>query len=130
MKKVIELLDSVNEETTYNKLLKSWKLISTFKRDPSKPLNEYFSEFETLHYSLNLADDTFKEIDRLSFKSEIDYFKQKEKMSSRKMEMNDKLKSIQLLEGLNIDDSHKRDILSKIDLIKSLKKSLPQQNQQ
>ena len=48
--KVVELLDGINEETTYNKILRSWRAISAFKMDESKPLNDFFSEFETLQF--------------------------------------------------------------------------------
>ena len=48
IEKIASLLDGINEETVYNKLKKSWLTIQTFKRDLSKPLNEFFSEFETL----------------------------------------------------------------------------------
>ena len=121
MSKVVKLLDSINQETTYNKLSRSWNLVSKFRRDPSKPLSEFFSEFETLQYSLNLADESYTELDPVMSLKGLEYYKEREKMILRRVELNDKLKSVQLLEALDIDDSFKRDILSKIDFDKEPK---------
>ena len=79
----------------------------------------FFPEFETLQYSLNLADDTFREPEDIKPNKDFAYYKERDEMTSRRIELNDKLKSIQLLEALELDDSHKRDILSKIDFRKA-----------
>ena len=95
--------------------------MSKFQRDPEKPLSEFFSEFETLQYSLNLADESFIEPGPLLSLKGHEYYQAREKMMLRKVEQNDKLKAVQLLEALGIDDSFKRDILSKIDFDKEPK---------
>ena len=59
--KVVELLDSINEETCFNKLSRSWDTITSLKRNPSETLNDFFSRFETIQYNLNMADDSYKE---------------------------------------------------------------------
>ena len=107
--KVIKLLDAINEETCYNKLSKAWDCIVKFKKDDSESLNDFFSRFETMQYSLNLADDSFKEPDAgASLES-------KELMFSRKLELNDKLKAVILIKSLKVDDNYLRDILAKVD---------------
>ena len=59
---VVALLDTINEETVYNKLCSAWDAITGFKKTKEQSLNDFFSKFETLQYSLNLADDTFEEL--------------------------------------------------------------------
>ena len=79
IEKTIELLDSINEETVYNQLLKSWKKVLAFKRDPKKPLNEFFSEFETMQYSLNLADNSYKEPEPTMILQTVNHYKERER---------------------------------------------------
>ena len=110
--KVVELLDTINEETCFNKLSKAWDSIISLKRGPSESLNNFFSRYETLQYSLNCADDSYKE------PSASDPADVKELMATRKIELNDKLKSIVLLKSIGIDESHTRDVLAKIDFNK------------
>ena len=59
--KIVALLDEINEETTYNKLSRSWDSIVNLKKKSTKSLNEFFSRFETIQFNLNLADDSFSE---------------------------------------------------------------------
>ena len=74
-----------------------------------------FLGFETIHYSLNLADDSYTEPGTIVLKNDLQYYVDRERMLERKVEFNDKLKAIQLLGALDVDDSHKCDIVSKID---------------
>ena len=53
---VVALLDGINEETVFNKLNNAWEVITTLKKEKNESLNDFFSKFETLQYSLNLAD--------------------------------------------------------------------------
>ena len=46
------------------------------------------------------------------------YYEEREKMASRRIEMNDKLKAVQLIKALGVDGAYKRDILSKVDFNK------------
>ena len=52
---------------------------------------------------------------------DIKYYQNREKMILRKVELNDKLKAIQLLQALSLDDGHEHDILSKINFNKEPK---------
>ena len=109
IKKIVELLDAINEETCYNKLSKAWDGITNFKKDKSESLNDFFSRFETMQYSLNLADDSYVELGPKATSED------KELMFARKIELNDKLKAVILLKSLRVDDHHLRDILSKVN---------------
>ena len=106
--KVVALLDAINEETCFNKLSKAWDTITSLKRKSSESLNEFFSRFETNQYSLNLADDSYIDLPKGAAPDE------KELMASRRIELNDKLKAVILIKSLNVDESHKRDILAKV----------------
>ena len=81
-------------------------------------MNDFFSRFETLQYSLNLADDTFVEQGDLEKGKEFSYYEEREKMNARKIEFNDKLKAVQLLKALGVDENIKRDILAKVNFNK------------
>ena len=75
-------------------------------------------QFETLHFGLNLLDDSFQELGPSLPNQNLSYYNKRETMLNRRMEINDKLKAVQLLEAFNVDDGFKRDILSKIDFKK------------
>ena len=49
---------------------------------------------------------------------DLKYYKDREKMLTRKVELNDKLKAVQLIKALGLDGAHERDILSKINFNK------------
>ena len=115
---VVSLLDGTNEETVYNKMSDSWDDVINFKKQLGQTLNEFISKFETLHYSLNAADNLYQYPGPMQKEKEFDYYENREKMMTRKIELNDRLKSVMLLKSLDIDSSHKRDILSKIDFNK------------
>ena len=53
---VVALLDGINKETVFNKLNNAWEVTTTLKKEKNESLNDFFSKFETLQYSLNLAD--------------------------------------------------------------------------
>ena len=63
IKQIIHLLDLLNEETVYNKMSSAWENISKFKKEKSDTLNEFFSKFETLQYSLNRTDNSYEELE-------------------------------------------------------------------
>ena len=63
IKKVTILLDGINEETVYNKLASAWEDILLIQKKKEENLNEFFSRFETLLYSLNLADEKYEELE-------------------------------------------------------------------
>ena len=52
------------------------------------------------HYSLNLADDTFKEQEQVEAGKELKYYVDRENMASRKVELNDKLKAVHLIKAI------------------------------
>ena len=112
---VVTLLDAINEETVYNKLCSAWDDFANLKKTKDESLNNFFSRFETLQYSMNLADDAFVEQEPLEKGKEFTYYEEREKMLSRKVELNDKLKAVQLLKALGVDENHKRDILAKVN---------------
>ena len=118
---VVALLDTINEETIYNKLSEAWDVATGLKKTKNQTLNEFFSKFETVHYSLNLADDTFKEQEQVEAGKELKYYVDRENMASRKVELNDKLKAVHLIKAIGVDAAHKRDILAKIDFNKEPK---------
>lgn len=115
---VVALLDTINEETVYNKLSSAWEAVITLKKTKDQTLNDFFSKFETIQYSLNLADESFKEQEPLEAGKDKKYYEEREQMASRKVEMNDKLKAVQLIKALGVDGTFKRDILSKVDFNK------------
>ena len=119
--KVVALLDTINEETVYNKLSTGWDNIVELKKKKNESLNDFFSRFETLQYSLNQSDDTFAEQDCLKQGMTFSYYEDREKMASRRVELNDKLKSVQLIKALSIDESRRRDILAKVNFNKEPK---------
>ena len=55
IKQVVSLLDTINEETIYNKIGTAWDEILLMKKNRGESLNDFFSRFETSLYSLNLA---------------------------------------------------------------------------
>ena len=112
---VISLLDTINEETVYNKLSSAWDSVISLKKPKDQSLNEFFSKFETLQYSLNLADDAFQEPSQIEAGKDVEYYKSREKMVTRKVELNDKLKSVILIKALGIDGAFKTDILAKVN---------------
>ena len=112
IEKIVELLDAINEETVYNKLAKGWDSITNLKRKSGETLNDFFSRYETLHYSLNCADDSFKE------PAESATVEEKMLMMNRRIELSDKLKAVLLIKSIGVDESHKRDILAKVDFNK------------
>ena len=118
---VVALLDSINEETVYNKLCTAWGSITGLKKTKEETLNDFFSKFETLQYSLNLADDTYEELEPVKEGKDLKYYEERDKMASRKVELNDKLKAVHLIKALGVDGAHKRDILSKVDFNKEPK---------
>ena len=75
IQKVINLLDSINEETVYNKISAAWDDIINLKKEDGQTLNEFFSKFETLQYSLNLADGSYKEQDPVEAGKDKEYYK-------------------------------------------------------
>ena len=112
---VVALLDTINEETVYNKLSNAWEAVITLKKTKDQTLNDFFSKFETVQYSLNLADDSYKEQEPLEAGKDKKYYEERELMVSRKIEMNDKLKAVQLIKALGVDGTYKRDILAKVN---------------
>ena len=110
--KIIVLLDAINDETCFNKLSRTWDQITNQKKNPSETLNEFFSRFETVQFSLNNADDSYVEPPKEASAEE------KELMAGRKLELNDKLKAVVLLKCLDVEESVKRDILAKLDFQK------------
>ena len=64
IKQVVALLDTINEETTYNKIATAWEGIMTIRRKNDESLNDFFSRFETLMFSLNLAEAKEKKGER------------------------------------------------------------------
>ena len=110
--KIVDLLDAVNEETCYNKLSKTWDLIINLRKSSTETLNEFFSRYETLQFSLNNADDSYSEPPPDASAETKDL------MANRKVEMNDKLKAVILLKALGIDENQKRDVLAKVDFNK------------
>ena len=119
--KVVELLDGINEETVYNKLASAWEQILSIKRKKEESLNDFFSRFETLLYSLNLADDKYQDLEPMKEGRDLKYYKERENMMQNKVEMNDKLKAVHLLRALDIEESIRRDIISKVDFSKQPK---------
>ena len=118
---VVALLDEINEETIYNKISESLDAVINIKRTSGQSLNDFFSKFETLHYSLNAADHLYQDPGPMEEGKDIAYYKEREKMLLRKVELNDKVKAVMLLKSLDVDASIKRDILSKIDFNKEPK---------
>ena len=49
--KVVCLLDTINEETCFNKISASWDAIISFKKLEDETLNDFFSRFETIQFS-------------------------------------------------------------------------------
>ena len=115
---VVALLDTINEETVYNKLSSAWDSLGALKKEKHQTLNDFFSKFETVQYSLNLADDTFKEMEAVEAGKDLKYYEEREKMFARRIEMNDKLKAVHLIKALGVDGAYKRDILAKVDFNK------------
>ena len=115
---VVGLLDTINEETVYNKLSNAWESITTLTKEKNETLNDFFSKFETLHYSLNLADSSYTELGPDKVGMDLKYYEEREKVLKNRVEFNDKLKVVHLLEALGVDEGHKRDILSKINFNK------------
>ena len=68
---VVALLDSINEETVFNKLSAAWDAINGMKRNKNENLNNFFSRFETLQYSLNLSDVSYKEQGKVQERREM-----------------------------------------------------------
>ena len=118
IKRVVMLLDAINEETVYNKLSAAWDAVTGLKREKDQSLNDFFSKFKTIQYSLNLSDDMYKDPKPVEAGKDINYYELREKMSLRRVKMNDELKSVQLIKALGVDDAHKRDILAKVDFNK------------
>ena len=115
---VVTLLDAINEETIYNKLNTAWEAITTFKKEKNESLNNFFSRFETLQYSLNMADASYSELGPVKAGMDVKYYEKREKILRNRVEFNDKLKVVHLLKALGVDEAHKRDILTKIDFNK------------
>ena len=115
IKQVVSLLDTINEETIYNKIGTAWEEILLMKRKKEESLNDFFSRFETSLYSLNLAEDSFIEPGPIKKGMNSSYYIEREEMAEKRMELNDKLKAVHLLRALDVEDSMKRDILSKVD---------------
>ena len=118
VKQVVELLDQINEETVYNKLCTAWKSLNELKKSKEESLNDFFSKYETLTYSLNLADDTYEELEPVVAGKDLKYYEDREKMLLRKVELNDKIKAVNLIKALDLDGAHERDILAKVDFNK------------
>ena len=115
IKQVVSLLDTINEETIYNKIGTAWEEILLMQKKKGESLNDFFSRFETSLYSLNLAEDNFKDPGPIKKGMNSAYYIEREDMMERRMELNDKLKAVHLLRALGVEDSIKRDILSKVD---------------
>ena len=112
---VVTLLDQINEETIFNKLNNAWEGVINLKRTKDQSLNDFISKFETIQYSLNLSDDSFKEqVPVVGGKDKV-YYEEREQIALRRVEMNDKLKAVQLIKALGVDGAFKRDIIAKID---------------
>ena len=105
----------MNEETVYNKLSSAWETFTTFKKAKEQDLNSFFSTFEAVQYSLNLAVDSFKELGPVQLGKDIKHSEERERMASRRSELNDKLKAVQFIKALGVDETFKRDILAKVD---------------
>ena len=112
---IVNLLDGINEETIYNKISESWDAVINMKKVPGQSLNEFFSKFETLHYSLNAADHSYQDPGPMEIGREQEYYEDREKLILEKIEVNDKLKAVMLIKALDIDSAFKRDILAKVD---------------
>ena len=82
-------------------------------------MNEFFSKFETLQYSLNLADNSYTDFGSIVEGEDFQYYKKREEMNSKRLELGDKLKSVILIKALGVDATYKRDILSKINFDKN-----------
>ena len=118
---VVALLDSINEETVFNKLSAAWDAINGMNKNKNENLNDSFSRFETLQYSLNLSDVSYKEQEKVQERREINYYEERETMAARKVELNDKLKAVHLIKALGVDAAYKRDILAKVNFDKEPK---------
>ena len=116
---IVKLLDTINEETVYNKISSAWEEIVSFKKTEGQTLNEFFSKFETLQYSLNLADNSYTDFGSIVEGEDFQYYKKREEMNSKRLELGDKLKSVILIKALGVDATYKRDILSKINFDKN-----------
>ena len=57
---VLALLDTINEETVYNKLNSAWEAVISMKKSKDQSLNDFILKFETVQYSQNLADNSLK----------------------------------------------------------------------
>ena len=60
-------------------------------------LNDFFSRFETLQYSLNHADESYSELEPVKAGMDVKYYEEREKILKRKVELNDKQKVVHLL---------------------------------
>ena len=112
------ILDSINEGTMFNKLSTAWEAITALKKERKESLNDFFSRFETLQFSLNLADSSYEVLEPVKAGMDIKYYERREKVLKNRVEFNDKLKVVHLLKALGIDEAHKRDIITKIDFNK------------
>ena len=90
-----------------NKISKAWDTITNLKRNSSETLNDFFSRFETVQFTLNLDDESYVE------PSDQTSHEEKELMAKRKVELNDKLKAVMLIKTIGVEESMKRDILAK-----------------
>ena len=84
IKKVTILLDSINEETVYNKLASAWEDILLIQKKKEENLNEFFSRFETLLYSLNLADEKYEDLEPIKDDMSPKYYLEREEMLKSK----------------------------------------------
>ena len=84
-------------------------------------MNDFFSKFETQQYSLNLEDDSYIEQEPVKEGKELAYYQAREKMLSKKVELNDKLKGVHLIKALGIDEHHRRDIIATVNFNKEPK---------
>ena len=75
---VVALLDTVNEETVYNKLSKAWDSLANFKKEEKESLNDFFSRFETLQYSMNHADDSYSVLEPVKVGIDLKYYEERE----------------------------------------------------
>ena len=46
--RVVSLLDTMNEETCFNKLSKAWETITCLSRGSNESLNDFLARFETI----------------------------------------------------------------------------------
>ena len=102
---VLTLLDSINEETVFNKLSTAWEAITALKKERSESLNDFFSRFETLQFSLNLADASYEDLEPVKVGMDVKYYERRERILNNKVEFNDKLKVVHLLKALGIDEA-------------------------